>query len=354
MNRCYLSAVVCLAGFLAGCVSTQRPRLEPPHAAVVNVAEDNVLASYSRPVPSEYLQAIAFNVHLLPSVALPFAGKRSDADYRARKIAEQLTTYDLIGLSEAFDAAHRQTLVDLLQSESSSGYHVAYGPGQSGSHLIGSGLVLCSRYPILETHEITYENASRILTHGFKADSFAAKGALHATILLDPHTGRTMECFLTHLESQSESARRKQVREFSAFFAEHYHGTNPVIILGDFNIASEESTRSDSEYHDLRSQLAQVLPTEIADTGQHLAAGPPGSSDALADDGGRRIDYLFAANSDLPEAIKLVPRRTEHLRLLDEQVPEGSLSDHLAVACEFQLVPSPTASLPRRLPALGN
>jgi hypothetical protein len=62
--------------------------------------------------------------------------------------------------------------------------------------------------------------------------------------------------------------------------------------------------------------------------------GLAGTSEPLTDDGGQRIDYIFLAIAR-PTAWRPIRART--LRLLDDEVAEGSLSDHAAVECDAQL-----------------
>lgn len=126
------------------------------------------------------VRIVTYNTHLLPAIALPFAGKRSAAAYRSQKIAEVLADYDVIGLCEVFACASRRKIIETLATESGDAIHFAQGPARSGRHMTNSGLLLCSRFPISDRNEMTYRSASRYITHGFKADSFAAKGASRA------------------------------------------------------------------------------------------------------------------------------------------------------------------------------
>lgn len=146
-----------------------------PHAA--SSSREFTTAQFTVP-----MRIVSYNVHLLPDIAARLAGKRGESAYRAQAIGKQLAEFDLIGLSEAFDRDYTQALLRTLQSNPTIPFAIAHGPGRSGRHLIGSGLVLASRWPIEQTHTITYSQASRFLTDGFKADGFAAKGALHARI----------------------------------------------------------------------------------------------------------------------------------------------------------------------------
>ncbi|PQO37391.1 hypothetical protein DTL21_05455 [Bremerella cremea] len=335
---------------LLGCASPNRQATigspTPDTVQVPSRVQIDLSQSTPKPARPQTLSVVSYNVHLLPSVALPFAGERSAAAYRAEKIAEQLAGYDLIALNEAFDATHRQKVIDQLQAETGNGYHVADGPGRSGSHLIGGGLLVLSKYPILETHTHTYQNSTRFLTHGFKSDGFAAKGALHVRVLVDLPSQLAVDCFVTHLDSQSASVRELQLKEFCQFVSHHQHSDNPAVLLGDFNITAEPLGGAETEYANLMTSIDQLRSVPFVDAAQRVAYGPAGSSNALADDGGRRIDYLFYSNSDRPFATQLTRVQARHLPLLDEQVPEGSLSDHLAVACEFRLVSKHAAVVP--------
>ncbi|MEM8733468.1 MAG: endonuclease/exonuclease/phosphatase family protein [Planctomycetota bacterium] len=287
-------------------------------------------------------RVIAYNAHLLPSLALPFAGERSDAGYRSGKIGENLASFDLIGLSEVFHKNSRNKLVNALQTTGEQTFHIVQGPARSGRHLTNSGLLLCSKFPIVATHTTTFKNASRLATHGMKSDGFAAKGALHARLLLNERSQTTLDCFLTHLESQSVEARTRQVAEFCAFVKEHQDPDTPAIVLGDFNISYQPSAGTDdSGYPELLGRLTELRNATVSDTGLHLTEGPPGSSDAMSEDGGSRIDYVFALNPESEDKASLKLSGAAHLAFQDERVPEGSLSDHLAVACEFSIRTGP-------------
>ena len=281
-------------------------------------------------------QVATYNTHLLPAIALPFAGKRSAAAYRSKRIAEVLAEYNLIGLCEVFDRVCRRMLIETLQSESGDAFHFAQGPARSGRHLTNSGLLLCSRFPISARNEITYRSASRYITHGFKADSFAAKGALHVRLQVEAEL--ELDCFLTHLESQSVRARGQQVAEFCSFVRKHQDASKPLLILGDFNIAFSESRDAGprAEYVSLLGQLRELRSTSIQDVNLTPAKGPSGTSDALADDGSARIDYIFFSAAEAKHSSSLTLDQAEHIRFLDEQVPEGSLSDHLAVSSKLK------------------
>lgn len=320
------------------------PRVVNPEPVLPNLP-------VSSPKPAQTpIRVIAYNVHLLPDLAAPFAGRRGTPKYRATAIAKQLVSYDVVGLSEAFDPGYTQALVSALQAESGGAFHIAIGPKRSGRHLIGGGLLLLSRYPIIESNTRTYQHASRFLTSGFQADGFAAKGALHARILVNENSHASFDCFLTHLESQSTEARDQQILELASFMREHTTAELPVLAMGDFNVpagVSQEPESSSSYQHLVQHMKHEGL--NLVDVGRHIVDGPLGTSNALSSDGGRRIDYIFTSHPNPKIQNILHPLRAEHRRLLDSRVPEGSLSDHLAVVCEFQFSqasPQTTAQRP--------
>ncbi len=284
------------------------------------------------------IRIVSYNVHLLPDVATRFAGKCSASQYRATAIGERFAPFDLIGISEAFDHDHTLALLNSLQTSSEVPLSIAWGPQRSGRHLIGSGLILLSHWPIEQTHTITYSHASRFIDSGFKADGFAAKGALHARLRIGEHPSARLDCFLTHLESRSQVARAKQIQELSAFIAEHAASDIPLIAMGDFNVEAlqgeaQQYTSRSTPYHRLRRALS-YQGRRLLDVETIRQRGPTGTSDAVANDGGRRIDYIFVSLPKTAQGPRLTPLTASTLPMLDQRVPEGSLSDHLAVTCD--------------------
>lgn len=329
---------------LTSSTKSENPKVESMHvsqqAATVTVASGSsgeacLQCSRTQSLTAIPLKIVTYNVHLLPDVALRVAGKRGSPKYRARAIGEKLSNFDIIGINEAFDEDYSKILLDACQENTTETYHAAKGPGRSGRHLIGSGLVLLSKFPIVETNEITYQQASRFLTHGFGADGFAAKGALHAKIQVGNTQAECLDCFVTHLESRSETARRDQVEEFARFLADHSRPDTPVLILGDFNIAADQQgvLSGETEYGKLRQFLNDET-NDFMDVGETIAAASAGTSDAIAEDGGRRIDYIFTSVTRGVSNNRLGLRTAYPLAFRDSNVKEGSLSDHVAVACE--------------------
>jgi endonuclease/exonuclease/phosphatase family metal-dependent hydrolase len=285
------------------------------------------------------LRIATLNTHLLPRVGQPFASHRGQPEYRAEKIGRWLASYDLVGLCEVFDDGYRQILLDAAQRSPPPAFQVLWTPKPLGRAFANSGLLLLSRFPIVEQHEITYAHASRFLTYGFRADAFAAKGALHARLLVNERRQVQVDCFLTHLESRSEAARARQLDDLAKFIAEHGSPQRPAILFGDLNVPADpagDEPRTGSPYARLLAALG-MSGLAWGDVWPVCGAGAGGTSDPQADEGGKRIDYVFLSPLKPPASSAWRPTAAGALRLPDNEVAQGSLSDHAAVELEAEL-----------------
>jgi endonuclease/exonuclease/phosphatase family metal-dependent hydrolase len=279
------------------------------------------------------LRILTYNTHLLPRIAEPFASRRGRGDYRARTIGAQIAAFDLAGLCEVFDDGYRQTLIDAAE-QAGGNFNVVWTKKPPYMGWATSGLMLLSRFPVEEQHSVTYEHASRFITHGFRADAFAAKGALHARLRVSDEPPLRLDCFLTHLDSRSAAARTGQLRQLAAFLRAHAGGGRAALLMGDFNVPDDSvSSATDSPYDRLVAELA-ATGLDWVDVWLTCGSRPGGTSDPLADEGGSRIDYIWLSPSPAGDSSP-APRKVEVLRYLDRQVPEGSLSDHAGVACSL-------------------
>jgi endonuclease/exonuclease/phosphatase family metal-dependent hydrolase len=292
--------------------------------------------------PQFRLKIVAFNTHLLPRIALGIAGRRGQGPYRAQAIGHRLASYDVLGLCEVFDGERRSELIGSLQQASGKAFNAVWYGRPRGRAFTNSGLLFLSRYPVESHHLITYRHASRFLTHGFRADAFAAKGAIHARIKLSDSPRQPIDCFLTHLDSRSASARAGQIDDLVRFIALHASPQRPAILMGDFNIAADFPLESPGATRgSLYQQLLAALTAsgiDWIDVWPSLQSGPGGTSAATEEQGGRRIDYVFVSAGNASAACAMRPTRIAVERFYDPRVAEGSLSDHAAVECDFELV----------------
>ena len=309
------------------------------HGAHSSAQELLPLPQVAPAAPAGHVRLLFFNTHLLPAIAQHVAGRRGQDDYRTAAIANQLDRFDLVGLCEVFESRRRQEIVRILQQSSCSAFHSIEQPKPWGRHIIGSGLLLVSRYPIVgDPHFLTYKSASRVLTNGWKADGFAAKGAIHAQLQLSEQPRAHIDCFLTHLESVSSTARAEQIKELAGFIATHVSPDRPAILMGDLNVAADFPVNAASTATEYGQLVAALLygQQRFVDLWPALYIERGGTSDALAPEQSRRIDYVFLSP---PPAIgpMLAPTRVRIEPFLDEKVKQGSLSDHAGIACEFAL-----------------
>ena len=134
------------------------------------------------------------------------------------------------------------------------------------------GLILLSRFPIAESNELTFSGGSRFLTSGFRsADGLAAKGALHARVLVGEQKRVEIDCYLTHLESYSRSIRRKQIQELSDFIHATRFGDNPILVFGDLNPCGPKSDAKPDVTSGIEYLEYEFLCGELA--GDNLAIG---------------------------------------------------------------------------------
>ena len=289
--------------------------------------------------PAGNVRLLFFNTHLLPAIAQTVAGHRGQDDYRTAAIAAQLDQFDLVGLCEVFESKRREEIIRIVQGNSNNAFHSIEQPKPWGRHLIGSGLLLLSRYRIAgEPHFLTYKDASRVLTSGWRADGFAAKGVIHAQLQLSEQPRAQVDCFLTHLESVSNVARGKQIKELASFIAAHTSPDRPAVLMGDLNVAADFPINTASTATEYGQLVATLLygKQRFVDLWPAFYAERGGTSDALAPKESRRIDYVFLSPPPTMGPM-LAPTNIRVAPFLDEKVKQGSLSDHAGVACEFAL-----------------
>ncbi|HVX15753.1 MAG TPA: endonuclease/exonuclease/phosphatase family protein [Pirellulales bacterium] len=283
------------------------------------------------------VRVLTYNTHLLPRLAEAFASHRGRGDYRAETIGHRIAEHDLVGLCEVFDPTYRDSLIRSAQAATDGKFHVFWTKKPRGIGFANSGLLLLSVFAIEASHSITYTSASGFATEGFRADGFAAKGAIHARLRVRENPPLELDCFLTHLESRSDTARAAQLWQLAEFMRMHVSARRPALLMGDLNVRADSASSGDqrSPYLQLVAALAGAG-IEWIDVWSDAGRGADGTSDPLAEDGGHRIDYIWLSPPPTGRSSPLV-RDIEVLRFLDTTVPGGSLSDHSGVACIMEL-----------------
>jgi len=118
------------------------------------------------------------------------------------------------------------------------------------------GLIILSKYPIIECSAMTYSSSSG-------TDRLASKGALYACIQLSSSADDYIHVFNTHIQSHNYSkSRLAQIIELMDFISEIIESdkdyTRPILIAGDFNVAAEKN--------DNWMKLADIAPPETEET----------------------------------------------------------------------------------------
>lgn len=171
----------------------------------------------------------------------PIAGGR--ARWRYKEIGKRLAPFDIIAIQEAWDKK-----TDAVVRNSDFPF-ISYG--RRAHHLVGgSGLITLSRYPILETEFLRYQNCV-----GF--DCLADKGVLRTRILLPDHT--QIDVYNTHLNAGvhigldlSDKVRERQLEQLSKWIESRSQDLT-AIIMGDTN------SPEDSVNYDQMKQSFQAL-----------------------------------------------------------------------------------------------
>jgi endonuclease/exonuclease/phosphatase family metal-dependent hydrolase len=286
------------------------------------------------PRKTDSLRVITYNTQLLP---LEILNKQANSPYRAKQQATYLAQYDIVGLNEVFRTARRTDLLNTFRELWGADFHVVT-PTESDQSSFGldSGLILLSRYPITESHTLTFGNDSKLRDRGLIADGYAKKGALHARVQYTSpdRTSIQIDCFVTHLESVDYALRSEQVAMLTQFVKQHAASKNPILLLGDFNIAGDAADLKsvDSQYALLRKNLNTVR-NDWTDLGQTIDPKKWGTSDSSDPTGGLRIDYVFLANPSRGPI--LISRKASVQRFANPYV--AYLSDHSAVEAEFHI-----------------
>jgi len=305
-------------------------------------------------------------------LAAPAVGRR------ARLVGEALVDrFDVCALSEVFDPKEQEQVAEAWDE-------AEYQPGPGAARLrpTGSGLMTIID-PTQVLVEATADHAYRSGGDLRDSDTMANKGALMVRVRMRPG-GPSLDVFSTHLlnggellplpgandHSRHHRARMAQVDELVEFIARERDPHNPVLLVGDLNVAAHDHRVTgpvDASYRDLQRRLE---PLGFVDLWATEGVGPgftcdfedpeqlpadPGFPDAVLDDPDQdpdtrrpcRIDYLWLApatkaREDAPSGQPVTvavdrPRRWAFPGREARGGPGGSLSDHLALSVTLHM-----------------
>ena len=174
--------------------------------------------------------------------------KNNLSDYKDLRtnllIEDYLNSFDIICLQEVFEPLSSRK-EKIIREAGRMGFFVATTskPSITRGHLIDSGLVILSRYEILEKDEVIY-------TQGKGVDRLCSKGSLY--IKIKPFNTH-LHIFTTHLQAeyftedfktfiQYREVKKSQLIEFKNFVNNKTQLSNdPIFIAGDFNVDGREN-----------------------------------------------------------------------------------------------------------------
>lgn len=282
--------------------------------------------------------------------------------------------FDVCAMSEVFDDEEQRSVEAAVPQARS-----VRGPRSGPFRFTGSGLVTLV--------DETTTDVTHVETHTYRtggdvrdSDTFATKGALSCRVRVAPDLPE-VDVVSTHLfaggdlfpiPGANDAARHHHVRmgqvdELVSFIDRVHRPTNPLLVVGDFNVAAHDPDPALADptdrYDDLRLRMASLGATDLwAEHG--VGPGPtctfataddlpadPDDPDRVADDptatplegSGERIDYLWYAPPSEGSTTVAVdrPRRWAFPGRGVRGGPAGSLSDHLALSVTLHLSSSP-------------
>jgi endonuclease/exonuclease/phosphatase family metal-dependent hydrolase len=220
----------------------------------------------SPPTAPQQLRVLTLNCCLLPPLLYQSPGA-DNREQRAQLIKRLVQRYDVVLLQEVFSCQWSSKWRDVLQQvPGMSSLTTVRGVGK----VTDSGLVLLSRYPILEGRFLRFHSK------GF-TNAVVDRGFLYAAIqvgskkihLVDTHLNPN-ECHYGFLSAQEY--RRRQLDEIQTFRAGSGDKDGRWIIGGDFNDSTTVSKLSPMNITFARDQVPtshSLVPFAIADNGEH-------------------------------------------------------------------------------------
>jgi len=240
----------------------------------------------------------------------------------------ETTDLDIVGLQEIWEADDAERLIDRGKKGGLEFAHY-YQHG-----IIGSGLLLLSRYPIikLDFRRFRISAAPESLNKG---EVFAAKGIGFARIATP---NGNVDVYNTHLVAQynpDDSDEQRVYRYIHAYEAaaqmNQLSTENPIIALGDFNMRPHHFT------YKMMTALVGLTDTFAAlhpdDTGYTFTATNPYTGSEPS----QRLDYIFIRDG---KTCGLKTTHAEITMLSRPERPTYPYSDHYGVRTTLEFTDS--------------
>jgi len=226
------------------------------------------------------VRVLSYNIFLRP----PFVKNNLD-DFKNERLSEfikHIDNYDIVSLQEIFCLAnYRQHLLLSAAFEKGFKYFAcSKKPTWLSGKFIDAGLLILSKFPIVETDGHIYRSGNQI-------DSWAAKQVIYAKVQIAD--ALFVHVFNTHLQASyfdnhessnkiNDFARADQVTEMADFIRRKTcDSPYPTLLTGDFNINSREPGTPSSETIEYKHMMKKLDPSGMwlrdllkeANDGQH-------------------------------------------------------------------------------------
>ena len=306
------------------------------------------------------LKVLTLNIFLRP----PFV-KTNSSDHKNPRlnyfIQNCMQSYDLICLQEMF-ASFSSRKEKLKKAAREMGFFYmaeSPNPGWLEGSLVDGGLLVLSKYPIVQTDFETYSDS-------MDTDSLSQKGCLYTQVSVDT---KTFHVFSTHMQASYSTSnfqkyrsyrnvRRTQLQEIRRFMDHKASEKGTVLLLGDLNIDARAESKprvfsEDIDYQDEYAESMSILSGEgrvkLRDIMRERYGESP-STYGRVDEKGQPLERVLTAprvqNSDesidyvllfgeIEEGTQIDFEQTEVVPFYVENQPFTQMSDHAGLQALF-------------------
>lgn len=300
-------------------------------------------AKQDRTVQTDKLSFLQYNVKWRPSISR--RGQNEFAIERAEMLANQIfpSRYDVICLNEAHSYIGSPVVhfIKLMKQRGFKYVKRLRPVSMMSFHLIDGGVLLLSKYPILDTEQICYE-----LSVG--GDMLIAKGLLYAKIQTGP--GTHCHVFATHLQAnhdnylECKTVRFSQLYAFNSLRSRKAADGQPIVLIGDLNVNAlleEKGNSKLTEYQRLEKTIAMepytVTNCLYQSTGEHCITYGFPDEKILTPIENRNskqcVDYVFLYSRDDGQYIIDGSNCSLQPFTVDGNKNFTQLSDHYGLEC---------------------
>ncbi len=238
---------------------------------------------------------------------------------RLTQMPEVMAGYDALVLTEVFDLAESNALLDDLRAE----YPYQTGDIFKLGKVLGSGTRILSRWPIVLEDSHAYSDCDGI-------QCAATRGVIYAKL---NKQGKTYHLFATHTQSSDDDANRNarltQLQEMGDYIRSLNLPTDePVLMAGDFNV-NKIGLPQDRDY------LEAVLNAREPQNTGHTLSFDSNTNHWAEAPYLEYLDYTLVSNVNQP-AVSATQEIIAPRSLQDNLWGEWDLSDHYAARGLFR------------------